>query len=128
MEFYTLRLQIGTYLPGVLNYAVMDQDDPLVAAEVRVGIVFGDPSVGSPPCVAYPEIAVEIFCRDLLCQMLDPSGRTELMYRAFFYYCYSRGVITPVFVLSEPFQDNLCSVSLSNIAHDAAHANIILSH
>ncbi|MPN60723.1 hypothetical protein SDC9_208454 [bioreactor metagenome] len=88
---------------------------------MRMGVVFCHSAVCRPSGVANAEISVEMFFCDFFSQLVDSSCSTEFMDDTIFYNGDSSRVIASVFMLCQPFQDNLSCLSLSNISHDAAH-------
>jgi hypothetical protein len=64
LEIVPLALELVLQLEIVLDDAVMDDDDTARAVTMRVGILFGGPSVCGPPGVPYTVEPINWFALD----------------------------------------------------------------
>ena len=105
----------------VLDDAVMDEHDAVVARNMRVRVVLRHAAVRRPARVAYSDVARQPRGRNFLRELRDAPDGAELRNPAVLYNRYARGVVAAVLMLGEPFENYPRRVPVADVTHNSAH-------
>jgi hypothetical protein len=91
--------------------------------DVRVRILIGHPTVGSPTGVAKAYGTARRFPLDQFGQTANPSGAFADLHRSVRYQGDPSRVVSPVLQPSKSIHQNWSSFGLSDVTDDSAHKN-----
>jgi hypothetical protein len=121
-ELYALFLERFLYFEIVLDYAVVDQRDAPVLADVRMGVYIGGLAVRRPARMAYAHPALDVLSafRQLI-EHLEPALRLRHLQSAVRRNADAGGVVAAVLEPGQALQQNGRGLFLANIAYDTTH-------
>jgi hypothetical protein len=105
----------------VFNHAVVNEGDHAVAAQVRMGVGFGDAAVGGPTRVADAGGAAKAVLGRLLGESVDPPDPPHEFEPAILLDGDARGVIAAIFEALQAFEQDGGCLLTANVAYDSTH-------
>ena len=121
VELYPLRFELGADVARVLDDAVVDEHDAVVARNMRVRVVLRHAAVRRPARVAYSDVAGKPGGRDLFRELRYAPDGAKFGNSAVLYNRYARGVVAAVLMLGEPFENYPRRVPVADVTHNSAH-------
>ena len=116
---FTLELMLQ--LEIVLDDPVVDDNDAPRAVAMRVGVLFGRPSVRRPAGVADAVVAIERVAGDGLLEPRELAGAAPQFDGALADDGDARRIVSAIFEPAQPVDENRHDLPLPDVPDDAAH-------
>jgi hypothetical protein len=107
----------------IFDHSVVNQRELTGLIDVRVRILIGHRTVGSPTGVPKPYRTARRFLLDQFGQTANPSGAFADLHRSVRYQRDPSRIVSPVLQASKSIHQNWSGFGLSDITDDSAHKN-----